>query len=201
LRGTLAGVLLDLLVPPRCLACGTPGADLCAACRRALPFLAQPCTTSAYAPLAYDGPARALVAALKFRNHRRAARVMAAQIVAGAPPGFFATGVLVPAPAHPARARERGHDQAVTLARALRARTGLPIELLLRRTGPATRQVGAARAQRLRQVQVVARGPAPARVVLVDDVQTTGATLAACAQALRESGAQHVQAVTYARTL
>lgn len=187
-------VLLDILAPPRCLACGARGADLCAACRRALPWL----DGDAGAAVAYDGPARQLVAALKFRNHRRAARVMAAQIVACVP---LAGDVLVPAPAHPSRVRRRGHDQAVTLARALSARTGLPVAQLLRRAGPATRQVGAARAQRLRQVHVTARGPAPPRCVLVDDVRTTGATLDACARALRAAGAIDVLSVTYARTL
>jgi predicted amidophosphoribosyltransferase len=193
-------VLLDLLAPPRCLACGAPGADLCGGCRRALPFLAR-ARGDDYAPVAYEGPARALVVALKFRNHRRAARVMAAHIVANAPPGFFGMGVLVPAPAHAARVRRRGHDQAMTLALALHRRTDLPVARLLQRTGPATRQVGSAREQRLHQVHVVARGPAPPRAILVDDVRTTGATLAACARELREAGAIQVLTVTYARTL
>ncbi len=197
-------MLLDFLVPPRCLACGAAGADLCAPCRRALPFLRSPRSQQAYAPMAYDGPARSLVAALKFRNHRRAATLMAAQIAANAPPGLFAAdAVLVPAPAHPARVRRRGHDQALTLARALQRRTGLPLQTLLRRTGAATRQLGAGRAERLQsgRIEVAARGPAPPRVILVDDVQTTGATLAACARAVRDAGAVHVLAVTYARTL
>jgi predicted amidophosphoribosyltransferase len=192
--------VLDLLAPPRCLACRAPGADLCAACRRALPFLARQ-DGLAFAPVAYDGPARQLVAALKFRNQRRAARVMAAQITANAPAGLFDDGVLVPVPAEPSRVRRRGHDQAVTLARALSHSSGLPLARLLRRSGPPTRQVGAARAQRLAQVHVVARGPAPPRCVLVDDVTTTGATLAACARALLDCGALDVQAVAYARTL
>ncbi len=192
-------MLLNLLSPARCLACGAPGSDLCAACRRALPFLIA--QGRVFAPVAYDGPARRLVAALKFRNHRRAADVMAAQIAANAPPGLLADGVLVPAPAHPARVRRRGHDQALTLARALSRRTGLPVRRALRRVGPLTTQTGASRAQRQHQVQVVARGPVPARCVLVDDVTTTGATLEACSRVLHQSGALQVRALAYARTL
>lgn len=215
--------LLDLLVPPRCLACGAPGADLCGPCRRALPFLPPPCCPrcalpvpcgrrcpavahafdAAYAPVAHGGAARDLVTALKFRAGRRAARVMAAQIVAGAPTGLFDGAVLVPAPAHPARTRSRGYDQAVVLARALAARTGCRMDAVLRRRGPATRQLGASRARRLAAGRIVveARRPARPRIVLVDDVHTTGATLDACCRALRLAGAEHIVAVTYARTL
>jgi ComF family protein len=217
-------VLLNALVPPRCLACGAAGADVCAACRRRLPFLTgplcercglpQPCGRrcpaalyafdAAYAPVAHDGPAKDLVHALKFHHGRRAAATMAAQIAANAPPGLLGAGsVLVPAPAHPSRANARGYDQAVVLAAALGRRTGLPVQRLLRRRGPATRQLGASRARRTEagRIKIVARSAAPQRVIVVDDVHTTGATLDACARALRVAGAQRVVALTYARTL
>lgn len=216
-------MLLDLLVPPRCLACGAPGADLCGACRRALPFLGAPrcprcalpapcgrrCPAArhafdaAVAPVAHDGPARALVAALKFRAGRRAARVMAAQIAAVLPSDALDGAVLVPAPAHPSRVRARGYDQSVVLARALARRTGLPVRRCLRRHGAATQQRGAGRDERLREgrVAVTVHGRVPEVVLLVDDVHTTGATLDACARALLRGGARRVVALTYARTL
>ena len=80
----------------------------------------------AWAPVAFDGPARALVHALKFRGALGVADAMAAQVVAGAPPGLLAApAVLVPVPTHPWRRRVRGFDHADCLAAAIGARTGL----------------------------------------------------------------------------
>lgn len=212
--------LLDLVVPPACLACGAPGHDLCGGCRRALPWLADPrCArcglpapcgarcpaaraafSQAWAPLAHDGPARALVAALKFRAATRAAHVMAAPLAQHRyPPG----AVLVPVPTHPARRRARGFDHAALLARAVSRRTGLEVAPCLRRGGPADRQLGRSRSARLAAGRVVvgARGPVPRSAVLIDDVHTTGATLDACAAALLAAGAGAVTAVTYTRRL
>jgi predicted amidophosphoribosyltransferase len=223
----LADELLALVVPPACLACRCSlpraGDPLCPSCRRALPWLPEPrcrrcalpapcgsCPAAgapfgeAWAPLAHDGPARALVVALKFRGRLPVADVMAGQIAATAPRGLLSPGaVLVPVPADPRRRRARGFDQAERLARALARRTGLPLSAALRRSGSDARQVGASRAARLApgRLGVVAAGAAPARAVLVDDVHTTGATLRACAAALRAAGAERVACVTYARTL
>jgi len=157
-RGVLER-LLSLLVPPLCMACRAPlrgaGEPLCPVCRAALPWLGprvcprcalpRPCGVCparraafarAWAPLAHDGPARALVGALKFRGVTAAADVMAAQLAANAPPRLLPEATLVPVPAHPARVRARGFDQAVLLARALSARTGRPVESCLARVGP-----------------------------------------------------------------
>jgi predicted amidophosphoribosyltransferase len=112
--------------------------------------------------------------------------------------------VLVPVPGNPGRRRGRGFDPAEAIARALRRRSGLPMQLLLQAKGRAPAQAGAARATRLRRGEsgaVAVRGSAPQRAVLVDDVHTTGATLDACARALRAAGSSSVTAVIYARTL
>ncbi|MDX6660676.1 MAG: hypothetical protein QOJ55_1498 [Solirubrobacteraceae bacterium] len=223
----LADELVALLVPPACLACRRPltraGEPLCPRCRWALPWLPEPrcprcalpapcrpCPAAgaafhaAWAPLALDGPARSLVAALKFRGHLPVVDLMAAQIAATAPVGLLAApAVLVPVPAAASRRRARGFDQAEQLARALARRTGQPRNAALRRQGSGVRQVGASRAARLApdRLNVVASGRAPVHPVLVDDVHTTGATLRACAAALRSSGAQGVACLTYARAL
>ncbi|HEX7291560.1 MAG TPA: double zinc ribbon domain-containing protein [Conexibacter sp.] len=226
----LRAELAAALAPPACLACRAPlavaGAQLCVGCRRALPWLAEPrcrrcglpspcarrggCLAAAaafersWAPLAHDGPAKALAAALKFRGALPVARLMAAQIAACAPPDLLAGAALVPVPLHPARRRARGFDQAALIAAALAARTGLPLHPCLRRAGRPTRQLGAGRAARRAAAdgqRLSARGPVPSHVLLVDDVHTTGATLDACARALRAAGSRRVEAVAYARTL
>jgi predicted amidophosphoribosyltransferase len=218
--------ILALIAPPACAACRSPldpaGEGLCPACRRALPWVGEPrcprcalpapCApcpargaafARAWAPLAHAGPARALVNALKFGGALALADLMAAQMAAGAPPWLAAGAPLVPVPAHPARARGRGFDQAHLLARALGRRTGLRVDPCLRRGGPARRQLGASRRRRVAagRVDVVARGAVPEWATLVDDVHTTGATLDACARALRLAGAREVCSITYSRTL
>jgi predicted amidophosphoribosyltransferase len=165
------------------------------------------------------------VKALKFHGAARIAREMAALIVANAPaailpralptalahaPGDPAlahtppgdTPALVPVPLHPARRRARPFNQAALIAAAISARTGLPLADCLRRAGPAERQVGRGRAARLRGVagSIEALGRSPPAVVVVDDVVTTGATLAGCAAALGAAGSSSVRAVAFART-
>jgi predicted amidophosphoribosyltransferase len=157
----------------------------------------------AWAPLAHDGPARALVAALKFRGAFPVAQLMAAQIAAAAPPTLVAGTTLVPVPLHPLRRRARGFDQAALIAAALGARSDRPVARCLQRGGAPTRQLGAGREARRAagRLALSACGPVPPRVLLVDDVHTTGATFDACASTLLEAGAQQVFAVAYARAL
>jgi ComF family protein len=201
--------LAALLAPPVCAGCGGhAGAaePLCGACRLELRWLDRAARIgglTVFAPLAYEGPARAMVRALKFRGATLAARAMAAQMAAAAPDDVLARGALVPVPLHPRRLRRRGFNQAELLARALGERTGLRVADCLRRGGPARTQVGRDRAERLTGLEgtiaVHARARIPRRAILVDDVATTGATLAACAAALRAAGVVDLAGVAYAR--
>src|SRR5436305_4216462 len=140
----VADELLAVLIPPLCLAwLGTPRCPRCALpapCGGRCPATGAP-FAAAWAPLAHEGTARALVAALKFRRRLAVADLMAAQIAAGAPSELLGPGaVLVPVPAHPQRRRSRGFDQADRLARALARRTGLPRRSVLRRAPSGARQ-------------------------------------------------------------
>jgi predicted amidophosphoribosyltransferase len=167
--------------------------------------MARGAIARSWTPMAYEGPARALVHGLKFRGALGLAELMAAQIVATAPPGLLgADAHLVPVPTPPARRRARGFDHAGRLTDAIAARTGLPVAHCLRRTGPAPRQARAhGRAARLEagRIEIGVAGAVPRAVILVDDVHTTGATLRACGRMLEMNGATWISAVAYARAL
>jgi len=150
----------------------------------------------------YTGPARTLVSAWKEHGVRRIA-VIAAELVVEALP-VPAADVITHIPADPDRLLRRGHHPAERLARELARRWQLPFaQLLLRQGGPPRpRQRELARAERTRNARgaFVAAARPPGRVLLVDDVYTTGATVAAAASALRCAGARRVEVVTFART-
>jgi ComF family protein len=205
-----------MLVPPLCWGCGGVARlrePLCAGCRRLLRRLApDPVVLSGvpvWAPVAYSGPARDLVRALKFRGAVALADAMAAQIAANAPAELLGAGspagrpALVPVPLHPRRLRRRGYNQAGLIGEALSRRTGLEVVDCLARSGSAATQVGRDRHERRAGPagSVSVRAPVPAHARLVDDVATTGATLAACAAALRLAGSIELAALVFARTI
>ena len=150
----------------------------------------------------YDASARALVRAWKERGLRNLAATAADEVAyALSPPAGASVVAFVP----PDRARglERGHQPAERLARELGERWALPVERLLVRTRPAARQRGLSLADRRRNVAgaFAPAHDAPARVILVDDVYTSGSTVSAAATALRKAGARRVDVVTFARAV
>ncbi len=199
--------LLGLVAPPRCAVCARECGlrkHLCERCESGLRGLA-PCSTpvpgldQAWSAAPYEGVARDLVVALKFQARLRLARRAAAVIAERAPVDLL-QGVIVPVPPAPARRRRRGFDAAEEIAAALGLETGLPLGLCLGRS-QGRRQVGRPRAERLASPPLVRlAGPPPSSAVLVDDVVTTGATLGACARALRSGGCGGVVALTFARS-
>jgi predicted amidophosphoribosyltransferase len=153
--------------------------------------------------VAYSGAARHLVAAWKEHALRRAATVAAELVVERLE--VPAVDVITYIPPDPVRLLVRGHHPAGRLARELASRWCLPdVSLLVRpRPGASIRQAGLARAERLKNARgaFVAVAETPKRVLLVDDVYTTGATASAAATALRRAGARQVDVVTFARTV
>ena len=146
----------------------------------------------------YEGAGRELVARLKYRNARSALAWLAAGM-AGQWRNDLAGAVVTWAPTTPRRRRERGFDQAELLARRVARELDLPCQRLLGRPSGPT-QTGRAAGERHQGVTFRAIRTAPARVLVVDDVLTTGATISAAAEALRRASSDSVIGATAART-
>lgn len=195
------------LMPALCAACGRScrsGAVLCTRCGRRLAS-AEPLAGSgppgldrAWSSAPHDGVARDLVVALKFRRLLPVAELMAERIEWRGPASLL-SGAIVPVPTAGLRTLARGFDPAAEIAVALAQRTGLPVRPCLSRRGGG-RQVGKRRSGRIGDPpHVHPRGEVPRSALLIDDVLTTGATLSACARALRGAGAIRVVAITFTR--
>lgn len=219
------------LLPLRCLLCRSPGEgvdDLCAACRAELPWAGPACArcglplprpapccgrcagralpfAASHAVFLYQPPVDALLRRLKFHADLAAGRLLAA-LAAPALAAAPRPGALLPLPLHRRRLRQRGYDQALELARPLGRALGLPVLdtrlLRQRHTAPQSELGARARQANLRGAFALAPGPPlPAHVALLDDVMTTGATLAEAARVLRRAGVARVDAWVLARAL
>lgn len=189
---------LQALGPPWCQRCGRPAPVAVDRCRGCPP----PPVSVARSPFLYAGPARAAIHRLKFSGWRSVAAALADAMVAIDPPAVDAVTWV---PLARRRLAERGYDQARALAGAVGVRLGSPVLRLTRRsvaTAPQARRPGDERRTAMRGAfEPVRRHVAtiPRSVILVDDVLTTGATAAACAEALASAGVREVVLLTAAR--
>ena len=208
--GVLAD-LLDLVLPRDCAGCRAPGRTLCRTCRAELvgtPFLhaptpAPPGLPPVVAAAAYGGVVRTLLLAHKERGRTTLVTPLGA-LLATAAAAYGPGVVLVPVPSSPTAVRERGHDHARRLAAAAGRRTGLRSAPLLRVARSLADQSGldaAGRSANLHGALVAGRSALGRAVVVVDDIVTTGATLAEAARALEAAGADVRGAAVVAATV
>jgi len=222
-------VLARWLLPLRCLLCGAPGehgVDVCAACAAELPRNRSSCARcalplpvpaalcgecqrhappwdAAWAPFRYGWPLDRLESRFKFGRDLAAGRALAT-LWQREPMPLSKPELLLPVPLHRARLRQRGYNQALELARPLARQFGVPLrhDLLQRSRGTAaqTELDAVARRRNVRGAFAVRAGVAlPAHVAILDDVMTTGATLAECARVLKRAGVVRVDVWALAR--
>lgn len=213
------GRLLDLAFPAVCPGCGREGSPICARCAPALDarLRAPPGALIGLpgdlpAPLLqlewcapFAGVVRDSLHALKYAGEQRIADPLGAAMGRRWAAAGDGGDVLVPVPVHALRRRERGYDQAELLARSVGRAIGLPVTNCLVRARATEAQFRLGRGERAGNVAsafaptIDAAAVRDRWVVLVDDVVTTGSTLASCARTLLQAGALAVSALTMAR--
>ena len=219
--------LADMFYPERCVGCGRRSGDvLCRGCFEALPrvgspacgrcglptafatFVCEACKNvdfgfeSARAPLRYESVGKEVVHALKYRGYKKlVGRLATPLMLQSLGDGRF--DAVVPVPLHRSRLRKRGFNQAELLARGVAAEINAPLSDTLKVVRSTRDQVELSAAQRRVNVAGAYRTSAPHRgkVLLIDDVFTTGATMSACASTLVRAGAQEVHALSLCRTV
>jgi ComF family protein len=223
---TAGQALLDLIFPPRCPGCGALGVPFCETCQTQIELISPPvcprcgrpmpddklCMNCRHSPsnldritalAVYAHPVREAIHVLKYKDGRVLATPLGKLMADGWYRNCLSADLLLPVPLHPSRLAQRGYNQSALLARVLGARVGLPVvESILVRQRATPPQVGLSWAERQQNVNnaFICRGDLNGRsVMLVDDVCTTGATLEACAEALRAAGVTSVWALTLAR--
>ncbi len=203
--------MMPHLSRPWCPCCGLPFASpaallhspshVCAACRKR-----EPPFDRARSAVAYDGVAASAIHVMKYQRRRLLARPLGALLLPLLEELGPVDGV-VPVPLHVQRLREREFNQALALAQIVCRSTGWPLWWdRLERTRPTRAQVGLDAAERRRNVREAflvrkAEAVEGKKILLIDDVMTTGSTVHECARVLKRAGAERVHVVTVARQL
>lgn len=203
---------LSFIDDPCCASCGFPfdhevtglsAFDLtCGAC-----LARRPAYATARSALRYDDASRPLILGFKHGGHTDRLKSFAAQMHRAGRVALSHADLLIPVPLHSTRLIKRRFNQSALLARALSERSGVPMDAdLLLRVKATPTQGGLSAAGRRRNVQGAFRVTFPDRIkgkrlVLIDDVMTTGATLESCTRTLKRAGASRVDAVCLARVV
>ena len=220
------GALLDLLLPECCVVCKREGSYLCPDCEPDLPLLQRPycflcasprvpqlcgsCRRSApafdsvRAPFEFRGSARRIVHDLKYRHVRIASPHVARLLAEYLERNPYPVDAYCPVPLHPRRERSRGFNQSELIVRELSELTGVPVETsILLRTRNTLPQVSMeTTGDRQRNIDDAFECMSDVegrRYMLIDDVVTTGSTMSACADALKDAGAANVWGLAFAR--
>lgn len=218
--------LADLFYPQRCVGCGARASDLlCAGCYEAWPVIEPPvcrrcgmptafdtpvcedckgrdlCFDSAQAPLRYEGVGEELVRVLKYRGYLVVAPRLAGPLMLGAVREAGRFDAVVPVPLHRSRLARRGFNQATVLGREVAGGLEAGFAETLRTVRATRDQVELSATERRANVRGAfrAQGRARGRMLLVDDVLTTGATLSEGARVLKDAGAEEVHALCLCR--
>ena len=226
--GGVASLAVELLFPARCVGCNREGAFLCDACQETLPVLEPPfcflCSEPSSlvmglcrncraeplqiagirAPYRMEGAVRAAIHAIKYQGVRAMAPTLGQLLAQFLTQAGLDADLLVAVPLHPKRERKRGYNQSLLLAQATGKAIDRPVEphalLRLKNTPSQLSLLAEERRDNMEGAfQAEREVVAGARILVIDDVCTTGATLEACAIALSEAGAASVWGVTLAR--
>jgi competence protein ComFC len=195
---------LTLLIPPLCSRCGVPlpgniSADLCQECGAV-----TPCYTSSRSVCAYTGAARKAVHRLKYGREIGIGEALSIHMLQLLNTLSWSIDMVTCVPLSKARMQQRGYNQSALLARPIALGLRVPFQpLLLRKTREVPSQVGLSSQDRRRNVEDAFESGrllhSSSRILVIDDVFTTGSTMNACARALFDAGAQQIYGLTFAR--